>query len=72
MPADSSAAAELQAKLPKSHVLKAFNTVFAANIASKKTLQKLGGQLLETVEVPAGHWLYQRGETVKNIYRFLL
>ena len=37
VPADSSAAAELQAKLPKSHVLKAFNTVFAANIASKKT-----------------------------------
>lgn len=37
VPADSSAAAELQAKLPKSHVLKAFNTVFAANIASRKT-----------------------------------
>ena len=42
------------------------------NLASKKTLQKLGGQLLETVEVPADHWLYQRGETVKDIYRFLL
>ncbi|MDD6461022.1 MAG: NADPH-dependent F420 reductase [Bifidobacteriaceae bacterium] len=37
VPADSSAAAELQALLPNSHVLKAFNTVFAANIASKKT-----------------------------------
>ena len=37
VPADSSAAAELQKLLPPSHVLKAFNTVFAANIASKKT-----------------------------------
>ena len=43
VPADSSAAAELQAKLPKSHVLKAFNTVFAANIASKKTTVLVAG-----------------------------
>ena len=33
--ADSSAAAELAAKLPSSRVLKAFNTTFAATLASK-------------------------------------
>lgn len=35
VPAGSSAAAELQAKLPASKVLKAFNTNFAATLASK-------------------------------------
>ena len=34
VPAGSSAAAELQAKLPSSHVLKAFNTNFAATLAT--------------------------------------
>lgn len=56
----------------KYHMEELIITCSPDNIASKKTLQKLGGQLLETVEVPAGHWLYRRGETVKNIYRFLL
>lgn len=36
VPAGSSAAAELQAKLPSSHVLKAFNTNFAATLAAKQ------------------------------------
>lgn len=36
VPAGSSAAAELQAKLPGSRVLKAFNTNFAATLASGK------------------------------------
>ena len=36
VPADSSAAAEIAAKLPNSTVLKAFNTNFAATLASKK------------------------------------
>lgn len=40
------------------------------NIASRKTLDRLGGELLEITDVPAWHWLYQRGETVKRIYRF--
>ncbi len=39
VPAGGSAAAEIQAKLPESHVLKAFNTTFAATLASKQ----LGG-----------------------------
>lgn len=40
------------------------------NIASRRTLEKLGGSLLETVDVPKNHWLYQRGERVKNIYHY--
>ncbi|AEI12180.1 NADPH-dependent F420 reductase [Cellulomonas gilvus] len=36
VPAGSSAAAQIQAKLPSSTVLKAFNTTFAATLASKK------------------------------------
>ncbi|SDY48069.1 NADPH-dependent F420 reductase [Herbiconiux ginsengi] len=39
VPADGSAAAEIQAKLPASHVLKAFNTTFAATLANRQ----LGG-----------------------------
>jgi predicted dinucleotide-binding enzyme len=34
VPSDSSAAAELAAALPESHVLKAFNTTFAATLAT--------------------------------------
>ena len=34
VPADSSAAAEIQAALPNSHVVKAFNTTFAATLKS--------------------------------------
>ena len=40
------------------------------NIPSRRTLEKLGGTLLETANVPEDHWLYQRGEKVKNIYRY--
>jgi predicted dinucleotide-binding enzyme len=39
VPADASAASHIQAKLPKSHVLKAFNTTFAATLANRQ----LGG-----------------------------
>ncbi|GAA2245935.1 NADPH-dependent F420 reductase [Rarobacter faecitabidus] len=39
VPADSSAAAELQAKLPDSRVIKAFNTNFAATLASRSVGQ---------------------------------
>ncbi|MBQ9327418.1 MAG: GNAT family N-acetyltransferase [Solobacterium sp.] len=42
------------------------------NEASRKTLEKLKGTYLETVDVPSDHWLYQRGETVKRIYRYSL
>jgi NADPH-dependent F420 reductase len=40
VPADSSAAAEIQAALPNSRVVKAFNTTFAATLASGE----IGGQ----------------------------
>jgi predicted acetyltransferase len=40
------------------------------NIASRKTLEKLDGKLLEITPVPPDHWLYKRGETVKNIYEY--
>ena len=44
VPADSSAASEIAAALPESRVLKAFNTTFAATLASNKV-----GQLPTTV-----------------------
>lgn len=40
------------------------------NSASRKTLERLDGTYIETVAVPEDHWLYQRGETVKRIYRY--
>ena len=40
------------------------------NIASYKTLKKLGGELLELVEVPHDHMLYSIGETSKYIFRY--
>ncbi len=42
------------------------------NGASRKTIEKLGGAYLETTGVPSEHWLYQRGETVKRIYKYVL
>lgn len=48
VPAGSSAAAEIQTKLPGSTVLKAFNTTFAATLSSKQ----LGG--LQTTVLIAG------------------
>ena len=42
------------------------------NIASDKTIQSLHAELLQTVNVPKNHWLYRRGEKVKNIYLLTL
>ena len=42
------------------------------NTASYKTLTKLNGEYLETVEVPKHTDLYQRGEIMKCIFRFKL
>ncbi len=42
------------------------------NTPSRRTLEKLNGILLGTKPVPETHWLYQRGETVKNIYLYAL
>ncbi|MDN4475841.1 NADPH-dependent F420 reductase [Demequina sp. SYSU T00192] len=46
VPAGSSAAAEIQARIPSAHVLKAFNTNFAATLGAKKV-----GELTTTVLV---------------------
>ena len=40
------------------------------NTPSRKTLEKLNGELLEVTDVPRNHWLYRQGERVKNIYRY--
>ena len=40
------------------------------NIPSRCTIEKLGGELKETADVPENHWLAHRGELVKNIYLF--
>lgn len=40
------------------------------NCASRKTCERLGGEFLETVDVPKTHWLYLRGEPVKRIYHY--
>ena len=40
------------------------------NVASYKTLTKLGGELIEEVKVPKGHPLYTVGETEKYVFRY--
>jgi tagatose 1,6-diphosphate aldolase len=39
------------------------------NIGSRRTCERLGGVLVDTVPLPPGHLLYQRGERVKCRYR---
>lgn len=56
----------------KYHMDELILTCSPENTASRKTLEKLHGNLLETTPVPVTHWLYRRGETVKNIYKFEL
>ena len=38
------------------------------NEASRKTIVRCGGLYKKTVDVPYWHWLYKRGEKVKEIY----
>lgn len=40
------------------------------NVASYKILTKLGGQLIEEVDVPSDHTLYRLGEKKKYIFKF--
>lgn len=42
------------------------------NIASRKTCEYAGGELLEIVELPADSDMRERGETQKCIYKFIL
>jgi predicted acetyltransferase len=39
------------------------------NYASRRTCERLGGQMIEIVPIPVEHVLYQRGETEKCRYR---
>lgn len=39
------------------------------NIASHKTIERLGGVFVECVDVPAEHYLYGQGEKVKEIFK---
>lgn len=42
------------------------------NVPSRKTLEHLGGELLEVATVPRTHYLYRNHERVKCIYRYPL
>lgn len=54
----------------KYHMHELIITCSPENTASVKTLEKLQGTLVEVAEVPEWHWLWKRGERVKNIYRY--
>ncbi len=63
-------AARLLLPLARRHNLKAvWITCNPENIASRKTAQRLGATLVETVPVPPGHELYIRGEREKCRFR---
>ncbi len=42
------------------------------NVASRKTIERMGGCFVECVDVPKSHWLVRRNEAVKEIYRIVL
>ncbi len=42
------------------------------NYASRKTCEYAGGELLETVELPADNDMREDGETEKCIFKFIL
>ena len=62
----------LQIAKEEYHFRKVIITCSPDNIASDKTIQSLHAELLQTVNVPKHHWLYRRGEKVKNIYLLTL
>lgn len=47
---------------------KLYITCSPDNIASFKTIEKLGATFIERCDVPSNHWLYRRGEKVKDIF----
>ena len=63
-------ASRLLLPLAHRHGLKsAWITCNPDNLASRKTAERLGAVLVETVPVPVGHELYQRGEREKCRFR---
>ena len=60
-------------KLAKKHNLEyLIITCNPDNIASKKTCEYAGGELLEVVELPTDSDMRERGETQKCIFKFML
>lgn len=47
-------------------------TADPANIASTRTCEIAGGELIETVDVPPGHYMFKRGERRKSRYLWRL
>jgi predicted acetyltransferase len=65
-------ASELLLELAKESMDEVIITCNPDNVASIKTIERLGGELLGIEDVPSGHELHQQGEGVKCIYRIRL
>ena len=68
-------AAQLLLKIARDtyHMEEILVTCSPDNTPSRKTIEKLHAEAVASdVPVPAGHWLYKRGERIKNIYRIML
>lgn len=42
------------------------------NVASRRTLERLGGEYVETIALPTDNVMYEKGEREKRRYRFVL
>ena len=49
-----------------------FRTTTPDNLASRRTCEILGAELVETVELPPGNDMYERGERQKCRYRWVI
>lgn len=65
-------ASELLLELAKESMDEVIITCNPDNIASIKTIERLGAEFLGVEDVPLGHELHQQGEGVKCIYRVKL
>ncbi|MFV0255551.1 MAG: GNAT family N-acetyltransferase [Erysipelotrichaceae bacterium] len=62
-------AAFLLCEMAKSSYNEIIITCSPENHVSKHIIEKLHGELIETIEVPVNHFLYKQGEKIKNIYK---
>lgn len=60
----------LKTVLQELEVKETIITVSPENIASRKTIEKLNTELIETVDVPNWHPLYINNEKIKMIYKW--
>jgi tagatose 1,6-diphosphate aldolase len=63
-------ACRLALPLLRAHRVRPILTCDPANLASRRTIEQLGGRYVDTVTVPPGEPLYSRGEFEKQ--RFVL